>query len=73
MAQGGDILYGPDQLGAVKSAISEFSEVTDTRATLAASFFYSSGEVCLVPLIAHSIETGILTRLTGFLDCLFVL
>ena len=38
-------MYGPDQLGAVKSAVSEFSEVTDTKAALVAAFFYSSGEV----------------------------
>jgi hypothetical protein len=44
--QGGYILYGPDQLGAIKNAITEFSKVTDTNATLISVFFYSSGEVC---------------------------
>ena len=45
--QGGDILYGSDQLGAVKNAITEFtSKVTDANATLVAGFVYSSGEVC---------------------------
>ncbi|KAH9033366.1 FAD-binding domain-containing protein [Lactarius pseudohatsudake] len=51
---GGTILYGSDQLGAVKNAIAEFSKVTDTNAALASGFLYSSGEVC--PIIAHSIE-----------------
>ena len=69
--QGGNILYGPDQLGAVKSAISEFSKVTDTRASLGAGFVYLSGEV--IPLIAHSIETDCLMCLTGFLKCRFFL
>ena len=46
--QGGNILYGPDQLVGVKSAISKFSKVTDTNATLVAGFYYSSGEVCPV-------------------------
>ena len=46
--QGGDILYGQDQLGAVKSAITEFSKVTDTNASLVIDFVYTSGEVCPV-------------------------
>ncbi|KAH9025676.1 FAD-binding domain-containing protein [Lactarius deliciosus] len=51
---GGAILYGSDQLGAVKNAIAEFSKVTDTNATLVSGFLYLSGEVH--PIIAHSIE-----------------
>ncbi|KAI9454043.1 FAD-binding domain-containing protein [Lactarius psammicola] len=42
---GGIILYGSDQLGAVKYAVTEFSKVTDTNATLLLAFSYSSGEV----------------------------
>ncbi|KAI9449065.1 FAD dependent oxidoreductase [Lactarius psammicola] len=42
---GGTILYGSDQLGAIKNATTEFSRVTDTNATLLSAFFYSSGEV----------------------------
>ncbi|KAI9449066.1 FAD-binding domain-containing protein [Lactarius psammicola] len=42
---GGTILYGSDQLGAVKNTITEFSKVTDTNATLVSVFFYLSGEV----------------------------
>ncbi|KAI9449068.1 FAD dependent oxidoreductase [Lactarius psammicola] len=42
---GGGISYGPGQLGAVKNAIIEFSNVTDTNATLLFGLFYSSGEV----------------------------
>ena len=44
--QGGNILYGPDQLGALKNATSDFSKVTDTKAALVTVFVYSSGEVC---------------------------
>ena len=44
--QGGIILFGQDQLGAVKSAISEFSKVIDTRAWMEVGFIYASGEVC---------------------------
>jgi hypothetical protein len=42
---GGSIVYGSDQLGAVKIATTEFSEVTDTNATLQCAFVYSSGDV----------------------------
>ncbi|KAF8267726.1 hypothetical protein EI94DRAFT_1700781 [Lactarius quietus] len=43
--QGGDISYGSDQLETVIIAITEFSKVTDTNATLLPNFLYSSGEV----------------------------
>ncbi|KAI9437957.1 hypothetical protein H4582DRAFT_1951667 [Lactarius indigo] len=42
---GGTILFGSDQLGAVKNAITEFGKVTDPNATLGPGFRYSSGEV----------------------------
>ena len=44
--QGGNILYGPDQLEALKYATSEFSKVADTNASMITAFLYSSGEVC---------------------------
>ena len=61
MGQGGTIVYGTDQLGAVKIAITEFSKVTDTNATLLPSFSYSSGEVC--SSISYSSEAEIMTSL----------
>ncbi|KAI9437956.1 FAD-binding domain-containing protein, partial [Lactarius indigo] len=43
---GGIIFFGPDQLGAIKSATAQFaSKVTDPNAGLESGFFYSSGEV----------------------------
>ncbi|KAH9054222.1 FAD-binding domain-containing protein [Lactarius vividus] len=51
---GGTILYGPDQLGAVKNAIAEFRKVTDTNATLVSGFFYSSGEVIPTVLLFYN-------------------
>ncbi|KAH9167785.1 FAD-binding domain-containing protein [Lactarius sanguifluus] len=43
---GGIILFGSDQLGAIKHAIAQFSsKVTDPNAALESGFFYSSGEV----------------------------
>ncbi|KAF8267724.1 hypothetical protein EI94DRAFT_1801300 [Lactarius quietus] len=54
---GGDISYGSDQLQAIKIAITEFSKVTDTNATLLPSFSYASGEVCVPSISRRSIET----------------
>ncbi|KAH9174871.1 FAD-binding domain-containing protein [Lactarius sanguifluus] len=43
---GGIILFGSDQLGAIKNATAQFtSKVTDPNAALVSSFFYSYGEV----------------------------
>ncbi|KAH9024017.1 FAD-binding domain-containing protein [Lactarius deliciosus] len=50
---GGAILYGSDQLGAVKNAIAEFSKVTDTNATLVSGFLYLSGEVIPTVLLFY--------------------
>ncbi|KAF8257313.1 FAD-binding domain-containing protein [Lactarius quietus] len=44
-AWGGTILYGSDQLAAIKNATAEFSPVPDTNAALISVFSYSSGEV----------------------------
>jgi hypothetical protein len=38
--QGSNIAYGPDQLEVFKIAVTEFSKVTDTNATLIPSFFF---------------------------------
>ena len=62
--QGGTIVYGSDQLEAVKIAITEFSKVTDTNATLLPAFSYSYGEVC--PSIIHGFEAEIMTCLAGY-------
>ena len=64
-------MYGPDQLVAIKNAISEFSKVTDTSATLVSEFIYSSEGVC--PLNCSRIEDENLTCLPGYPNCHFVL
>ena len=48
VSQGGSILYGPDQLEAVKKATLEFSRITDSKASLITTFGYTSGAVCPV-------------------------
>jgi hypothetical protein len=70
--QGGDIAYGSDQLEAIKIAITEFSKVTDTKATLLPDFIYSSGEVC-TPSISRSPENDSLTCFPGYPKRHFVL
>ncbi len=48
VSQGGRILYGPDELEAVKNATLEFSRITDPNASLITTFGYTSGAVCPV-------------------------
>ncbi|KAI9437960.1 FAD-binding domain-containing protein [Lactarius indigo] len=51
---GGAIVYGPDQLDAVKNAVAEFtSKVTDTKASLNTAFAYTSGGIVSTTLIFY--------------------
>ena len=46
--QGGFLFYAEDQLDAIKEALLNFQQKSDTKAALEVSLTYYSGQVCAV-------------------------